>query len=158
MFPHSSYNNIYDDTIINISDEVIVLDSSSSDTNGSGNVININDTDYYSITRNSESVISISDSSDADCGSTIVISDDSKNSSYPSFDFVSSTKMLLLQPRTSTPSLRIAADAVVAADTENDRECYLMNFCLACFYIHKKKKKKNQTCMFLVRFSFIFFE
>lgn len=155
MFPLESY---CEDNIINISDEVIVIDSSG-DLNGSETVISISDTsnaDCDSIivisdeSENSSfnSIISISDTSNAECGSAIVISDDSKNSTFPSFDFASSMKMLLPQPRTSTPSFQRIADAAAAAK-QNDRECHHNFFVFLYFFTCLSDRKMNRTYFLL---------
>lgn len=121
------FENICNDNIITISDDVIVIDSSSD------SIITISDTNC--------SVINISDDSNAEC-SYIVISDDdsAKSLSLASFNFETSMKMLLPQPRTSTPfTQRSAVDSessVVDAERSADdavtkarnRECNTNSF------------------------------
>lgn len=121
-------DNTCNDTTIAISDDVIVIDSSI-ETINSDSIITISDT--------SCSVINISDVSDASC---VVISDDDdkvKSSSFPSFDFETSLKMRLPQPRTSTPFFqRSAADSdsnavdddCCAGDVVENRECKSNSF------------------------------
>lgn len=86
-------------SIITVSDDVSIVD--------------ISDTSVINISSDT-SVITVSDISVSDYQSVINVSDGSEIS--PSFDFETSEKLLLPQPRTSTPSLqREAADAAAKA-------------------------------------------
>lgn len=78
--------------VIDISDDIITI---------SDDVITISD-DMIVVSSDSESIVNITDTS----GSTVV-GDGSKHT--PSFDFDSSSKLLLQQPRTSTPVLQRSA-------------------------------------------------
>lgn len=68
-------------------------------------IISISDDDILVISSDN-SIITISDISRNDCDSVVNVSD----ATSPSFDFETSAKMLLPQPRTSTPSLHREAD------------------------------------------------
>lgn len=123
-------NNDCNDNIISISDDVIVVSSSSSDDSSSncekvvenkgcsGHIITISD-DVIVVSSstsssstgnfsNCEKVISVS-SDGGECENVIIITDDDRNSLI-SFDFESSSKLFLPQPRTSTPLPQRRAD------------------------------------------------
>lgn len=111
-------------SIITVSDDASIVNVSSD-----ASVITISDT----------SVISISDTSVSECQSIITVSDGSET--YPSFDFETSTKLLLPQPRTSTPSLqREAAEAAAKAKIRKFR---------------KKKLSSYGACVYCSLFSFL---
>lgn len=104
-----SYKKNCSDNIIEISDDSINV----SIITVSDDVINIS-SDVSIITISDASVITISDTSTSEFASIINVSDGCETS--PSFDFETSAKLLLPQPRTSTPSeQREAADAAAKA-------------------------------------------
>lgn len=106
------------DSIISISDDVIVIDSSSE------SIVNIDDSNI----SGGHSILTISDTSKDGCVSVITINSDSEISTAPSFDFESSMKMLLPQPRTSTPVLQ--RSAIAAVMKAKNRKSLLLIFLL----------------------------
>lgn len=117
----NTYENKVDyvDNVITISDDVIEIDSSSSISDGSVTEnINISDRNISEC----DSIITVSDASFTDVGNAserdniIIVSDasiitvsDATEITTPSFKFDTSTKLLLQQPRTSTPVVRRSA-------------------------------------------------
>lgn len=149
----STADKYYECSIINISDDVIGIDSSSE------SVINISD-DIIVIDSSSESVINISDSSsnvsiitisdkgNDECGSIITINSDSEKSTSPSFDFESSVKMLLPQPRTSTPVLQRSAIDAGTMKAKKRKSLLLNSFnwiymCMSMSYVCFLQKKSD---------------
>lgn len=113
------------DTNIIINDAVIVIDSS--------------------IESMSDDVILI-ESSIESLNDDIIVIDDSHESvpddvvNFESLIFVSSMKMLLPQPRTSTPSSQRMAHSAAAATDENDRKCHVNFFFYIFDFVWDEKK------------------
>lgn len=111
--------SIKNNSIITISDDsdmsIITISDISIVTISDISIMTISDDDDVVVVSSDNSIITISDTSLNDCDNVINVSDGSNDTS-PSFDFETSAKLLLPQPRTSTPGLHgEAADAATKA-------------------------------------------